>query len=915
MSLRKAIHSLDFKKVFLFLCLSSAVYAGENIEQIGPFGTLDNTHTSVTIPNSTSQDLLNVDITPQGKSVKKRKGYASAFTLSNSTSAVHGTYIFYDSNGADVVLTFNDRNMNVSVSGGSQVVYFSTGSNGATYQCVDAAGYAYCANTGRTPIIKVNSSTYTLVTSVVSTGTILAVTPERLVMAGFAEAPNRIDFSKANDFSTWAVGGNATDPINFTIVSPGSKITHLTYAHGRIYWFKDSSFGYILPGVTQADWTSRTLNSFIGTLYNTSVFRDDILYFQGNDGHFYAWDGSSLVKLSTNIQTTISQTQGRSSNSWIQSSQADFSNGKTLPQGFISSSVVSGSLMGSSFTFTETSAADFANGTSTNVFVYNNSIVLSTNTRNVINNSFENNGTGLIPPAGWRSTNGTGDVKTLFGGDNCWGSAQDGVNLIKFNGSTGGSNYAVTFAIIDGVSSATLVSTSFNFAANSCSWTQRTLTGNPAYARRYVFIKISGGDMDPGDVFSPGFIYNGGNITFYTGSDIKTGTSKAVALDNIEGGSSTISSGTYTSKSYDTFITTNLVSISSIGVTIASYTPNLTLQTSNNGSIWRSLGSGVASTSTFAGNRYYRYISSFTINVDSMAATSLDDVTLVARATGSYVSEVHNAPSLSAWDSFGVTSQSDGGTLTFFVRSSTGVFYATATANPVWTSITAGAVPSISTNPYFQFGSTFSITAATQNPTISDFTFNWFEGAASDKTYALYHDNGLWWAVASGTGATTNNKIIKYDLLNQGYVIYDIPMNGIYERSQNLYFGGVNAGKIYKFGDTDNDDGSAINAYWKSKDFFGTNPFLDKDYKSLSVFAGSVSNSTMTVTYTVSGTSSTVITVPLYDSTKSFIRHNRNLPLRVGNTINVKFGNNAADQPFEVYGIQIGTNEKPWNAQ
>ena len=421
--------------------------------------------------------------------------------------------------------------------------------------------------------------------------------------------------------------------------------------------------------------------------------------------------------------------------------------------------------------------------------------------------------------------------------------------------------------------------------------------------------------MDPGDVFSPGFIYNGGNITFYTGSDIKTGTYKTVALDNIEGGSSTISSGTYTSKSYDTFITTNLVSISSIGVTIASYTPNLTLQTSNNGSIWRSLGSGVASTSTFAGNRYYRYISSFTINVDSMAATSLDDVTLVARATGSYVSEVHNAPSLSAWDSFGVTSQSDGGTLTFFVRSSTGVFYATATANPVWTSITAGAVPSISTNPYFQFGSTFSITAATQNPTISDFTFNWFEGAASDKTYALYHDNGLWWAVASGTGATTNNKIIKYDLLNQGYVIYDIPMNGIYERSQNLYFGGVNAGKIYKFGDTDNDDGSAINAYWKSKDFFGTNPFLDKDYKSLSVFAGSVSNSTMTVTYTVSGTSSTVITVPLYDSTKSFIRHNRNLPLRVGNTINVKFGNNAADQPFEVYGIQIGTNEKPWNAQ
>jgi hypothetical protein len=68
----------------------------------------------------------------------------------------------------------------------------------------------------------------------------------------------------------------------------------------------------------------------------------------------------------------------------------------------------------------------------------------------------------------------------------------------------------------------------------------------------------------------------------------------------------------------------------------------------------------------------------------------------------------------------------------------------------------------------------------------------------------------------------------------------------------------------------------------------------------------------MTVIYTVSGTSSTVITLPIYDSKKSFVNFNNNLPLRVGNTINVRFGNNASDQPFEVYGIQIGTNEKPW---
>jgi hypothetical protein len=156
---------------------------------------------------------------------------------------------------------------------------------------------------------------------------------------------------------------------------------------------------------------------------------------------------------------------------------------------------------------------------------------------------------------------------------------------------------------------------------------------------------------------------------------------------------------------------------------------------------------------------------------------------------------------------------------------------------------------------------------------------------------------------------------LKYDLLNNGYVIYDIPMNGMYEKNQGLYFGSTISGKIYKYGDIDNDNGSAINAYWKSKDFFGTNPFLDKNYEALSVFAGSVANSSMTVTYTVSGTSTTAMIVPLYDPNKSFTRYNKNLPQRVGNTINVKFGNNAVDQPFEVFGIQIDTTERPWNAQ
>lgn len=917
----------------LLLLISSHVFCGDAAEIIGPFGCLDNSHASVTLPNSTAQDLLNVDIQPQGKSVKKRRGYGTAFTLSNATSPVHGVYLFYDSNGSDVSLSFNGPNMNVSVGGATPTVFYSTGPSGATYQCVDSLAFAYCANTSRSPIVKVNSSTYTLITTVNSTGTILAVTPERLVMAGFSEAPSRIDFSKPNDFATWTVGATNATGLQITITSPGSKITHLAYAHGRLYWFKDNSFGYVTIGATDANavagtgWQVVTINNSIGTLYNTSIFRDDILYFQGNDGHFYSFDGTNLVKLSTNIQATIDVTQGRSANAWTQTALADFQAGLTNPQGFISSSIVSGQLMGSSWTITETSSTTFNQGTLSNVSVVGNSVKLSTVNHNYGDTtngwSFESVSGGAINPLGgsfWTANQditagshgwqGFANGDSSPSGDNCTVTGRTGTKFVGYFRNTG--TWSLTYTVNWGTGSISL--TSINYADNSCSWQVKSIPAEflaPGLNARVEIVDPS----NPTDyIYSNYFVLSGSSISIYYASDVKGATTRRIYFDDLIGGYS-VSTGTYTSQSYDSGLTTNTVSISSIGATINNYTPKLTLQTSNNNSTWRELGAGITPSSgtSYVGNRYYRYVASFTVTDSSAAFTTLDDVTLVARASGTWQSQIKNAPSLSSWDNFSSVTSGDG-THTFYIRSSTGVFYASATV-PSWTSVGNGAVPSISTNPYFQIRDDFSITAATQNPVLESFTQNWFEGAASDKTYATYHDNANWFAVASGTGASANNKILRYDLLNQGWTIYDIPMAGMYVKNQSLYFGSVSSGKIFKFGDVDADNGSAIQAYWKSKDFFGSNPMLDKDYTTLSVFAGSVANSTMTVTYTISGTSSTVITMPLYDPNKAFKRFNKNLPLRTGNTINVQFGNNAIDQPFEVYGIQIGTVEKPWKPE
>jgi hypothetical protein len=778
--------AIKIKSLSLVLLFASLAY-GE-VETIGPFGGVNNSENPFVISATQAQDILNVELSKSGKSIKKRKGYGTAFTLSIATSPVHGIYNFYDSNGADVSLFFNDRRMSVSVSGGSPSVFFSTGPNGATYQCVDTAGFAYCANTSRANIIKVNSSTYTLLTGFTSTGTMVTATPERLVQAGFSDFPNMIWFAKSNDNTTWQVGGNGVDPIQFTITSPGSSVKHITYAHGRVYWFKDSSFGYILEGASQSDWQVVTISNFLGSLFNTSIYRDEILYFQGNDGHFYAYDGSNLAKLSKDLNETIGETQGRTSNSWTQSSQNDFESGRQSSTTAVAvpGSVVLASTSGIRIDGSRNTTSECTSGIYTTPYYVAQSFY-STRTFTATEASV------LIQKIG-----SPGTVYVNLMSDTIVSSTH-APNVVLTSGTFDTSGVGATSATVK----ATFLS-STTLAAHTTYWLQLRVDGTADSSNRYDWqYGIGASEFD----------------TFWC-SPVPT-TGGAVQL-------------------------------------------------------WFKINE----------KKYY--------------------------PTGTFDSQVHNAASLSDWDSFQVDYLNNGGSNTFYIRSSTGVFYASATV-PSWTSITNGSIPTISTNPYFQIRDVMVTADDYLTPSMESFTQNWFEGSASDKTYATYHDDALWWNVASGTGATTNNKILRFDLLNPGWYIYDIGTGGFLLRGKSLYFGSVDAGKIFKYGDVDNDNGSAINSYWKSKDFAGASPFVDKDYTRMSSAWSAISNSTATITYTIDGLTETSYNVNLGSATSSFIQKNVNFTQgKTGKTISVQFGNNAADQRWELFGSQIEYILKSW---
>ncbi len=816
--------------------LSIAAYGAEpkQVQVIGPFGGLNNVDTSYTIPANKSPDLLNVDITPGGKSIKKRSGYGVTWTLSNSTSGLRGVYGFFNQSGASVELYFNDRNLSTSIDGATPTVIFSTGPNQAYYQCIDGAGFAYCANTDRTSIIKTDGTSDTTITTMRSTGTLLAITPERLVHADFSEDLSRIDFSKANDFSEWRLGSNPEDPISFTIVAPGAKITHLVYAHGRIYWFKTNSFGYILEGSTHDDWIARTLSSDVGTLFNTSVFRDDILYFQGQDSHWYAWDGSNLQKLSRDVDAEISTALNQVSNSFTQTSASDFNSGSLLPSSvYVDTDTTAGSIQ---MTFPDGFSV-FRDG--------------SGGTKNVWSKDVHTNGTIQV-------NNGNLDITNQ--------SALGSEPGITSQQAISGFVYGTTISI-----------------------TVNSLPPDTSGSERFYF------GIAPTKTAFEGF-QDGSTPNQIFGSWQPTSSGLAEMIQVYD-----------SDNNYSMSLTTSIPF--TIDLCIHRNFYNFTVNKSS---------SFFSRSVSFSNDSNYVYAG---VLLSESAVTpktvSIDNFTVVPQ-TITYRSVVNNAPDITTWGTLDVTKQDGGGTHTNYMRSSNSSF-AVSDAAPSWTQVTAGQPISIATGSYFQFRNDFLITFGTQTPRMDDFTINWSETTTAitpSPTYAIYHDDSLWWSVKSGAGVTTNNRIFKLDLINNEWFKYDIPINGFLIRNKNLYFGGVSTGTINQFGSANSDAGSAINAYWKSRDFFGDSPFLDKDFWRMSFVAGGESGSNMDVTYTINGSTATSYQVPISRGSDLFVKRNVNFPLgTAGSTINFQFGNNAADAPFELFGGQLEYTDRRWNPQ
>lgn len=903
MTFKKFILAVSFAVLTPGMVLAVGATDPPQTQGIGPFGGLNTSQSQEAISATQSPDLLNVDISNGGTSVKKRQGYGLDATLFFSTSPVHNLYKFFDSSGNEIRLSFNDVKVTASVNGAAWAVILTTGiTSGATWDCTDYLGSAYCVSSAFDCPIKTNGTTAGTTgvcgTNLVPQGSLISNSGDRLLVGATSANPSRLYYSQSAVVTNFTLGVQPSDSSFEDIVAPGSKLTHLAYRFGRWLWWKDQSFGFIV-GTGQFDLQIITVSNTIGTLDNTDVFDGNYVYFRGSDAQIYTYDGSTLSRaISTDIAPTLKTANKRKANFWSQTSQTDFQAGGSVPTGRTSSAIAPGGVTVSSYSVSEYSSAQWNLGTTNNVMVSSSSIVISTNAANLSNNSFESG-----QATNWTATSGWSNISA--GGGACSGvTAQDGTQFEKYSALDPSVRVVVDASTSTIISSATITYTS--------GWVLTTLTIPTNYIRTradLIFIDTT----NSRGLISDSFVLNGASVQFYVRSCFNSPLTERY-IDNVTNSpKSSITSGSFTSQTFDTTfssavfvqaqsnwsvnVTTPAFSVISASDSVTGPWTQITNSTGTNGSA----------------SRYLRYVSTISVSATGNALTAISSATLIVGTTGSYYSDVNNAPNLTSFSTVGMTDSGEG-SISYFTRSSTSSF-TIFSSTPAWVSQTKNATVSASSGTYMQLRADFLITIATQAPTLSDFTFNWFEGSASDKMYGTYFSNAILFSLSLGTSTSTNNRIFRYDLLSNVWTLYDIASNGFLTYNNNLYFGDPTAGRVFQFGNNVySDNGTAINAYWKSKPYFGDSPFTQKDMRTASWYIAYDSGTILTMTYTIDQSTNTVSkTINLYDSRKGIIQSNLNFNAgTVATNFSAKFGDNSSNSPWEVFGGLITFVSRPW---
>lgn len=955
-----------------FLLAGSAGAQTPTQFNIGQFCGLNDAESPAAISDCESPDLLNTESNLNASAILKRKGFAVTANLTITTAPITGSHTFIDSSGNRKDIVCQDRNCAASTNGNAFSVFYSTagaGINAPTrWSWVDVGGVAYGAN-NRYDKILAYDGTSTSNPVGIPLGSILELEQSRLVVGDISGSPNRVHHSSAGAVTQFTVGANSQDSWFDEIGAPGDRIRGLKYINGNLYIWKTASITICQIADQYTSYCS-VLSPNIGTTDPTSIVAaGSFVYFRAQDKNYWELGPNGLRQISKKIPNLVKSQSGGlggGEQSNTQTTQADWQNGTQKPPSSWNTTISNGSIFPSSVTMVDTSTSDWAGGALVNLTTGSSvgSLVLSSasfrddwangtyttgrTTWTVTSGGFSitnpflrttNNGTNVIHNTQVFISSGQWQFTYKYSentseSNTCIQSVGTVCISFRFSKKTGGDYYALEVAPAGG-SSAHTVSLVKNVSGARTFLSQGSLSINNGQTVAFQINRTPTGAMyalaDGVQVASTTDNSVAGNYLEVSMEELDTFKVWTQFVSNFYAYQYN-QNGTFTSRIFDTTFSTPTFGVFSSTFTgrnelnegnIAFYVQS---STANDGGGFSTLAatSDTLRASGAGTGRYVRYQAKFWTFV-STKTPSLDDVSLAVVTTGQFITQcIQPNSSISSWGVLSCAeSKAGAGSLVYYATSAVSCAalpISTAPVNNVgavqagWVQQTNNATVTIATNTAVFIGFRSLLGSSTDQAQVDSCILNWVEGTLTQPSWSVYDSvkNAVYWT-STINGAATTNRLLKFDRNLEQWYPFDIPALAPRMINNLLYFGGASSGTWNLYGGVDSDAGQNINAYWKSNDIGNDDPFVEKNFQTISILSRNNQSGSATATWTLSNSQTGAYSLSLSTGAGiSYARSNYKIPIvSPQQFINVKVGNNSST-PFEVLGLGVSWIARPW---
>jgi hypothetical protein len=286
--------------------------------------------------------------------------------------------------------------------------------------------------------------------------------------------------------------------------------------------------------------------------------------------------------------------------------------------------------------------------------------------------------------------------------------------------------------------------------------------------------------------------------------------------------------------------------------------------------------------------------------------SSLDSISFVTEpSSGAFKSQIHNVGPFTSWGNFSVQDILNGGNIAFSICSSTN----SDMSAPV---SCLNQVPNSqilsSTGSYVQWYATFTVTAATQTPTLQSGTVQWFTGNAQVPMASTVLDNRYWLSLTTTTADSANDAVL---VLNKSgaWAPLDFHVGAFTQYKNSLYSADSRStGNIYLHNQGYSENGSPMNVFVRTKEISMGDLDSDDYLESVYPAAENTGSCAMSVKYSADRSAPYTLGSPLLSEYSNIAAVRLPLPIDASHqnfagSFDFTLGTNDASCDFQLFGL------------